>query len=153
MQQQVAPLLAQATQLLQAGRPAGAVAPLREGARWLPGNGAVLPDLGLACLECGRIGEAITALRSSIQVDPGFQDSHLRLGIAFEAAGAADAALAAYHAAAELKPLPEASYRAANLLDNLGHTSRAIEMFRRAAGSATGTTLGRLAMARALLAE
>ena len=139
--------------LLNAGRPADAVVPLREAARWLPGNAAILHDLGLACLECGRISEAVTALRSSIQVDPGFQDSHLRLGIAFEAAGAADAALAAYNAAAELKPLPEASYRAANLLDNLGHASRAIEMFRRAAGSATGTTLGRLAMARALLAE
>jgi tetratricopeptide (TPR) repeat protein len=139
--------------LLKAGRPGEAVVPLREAARWLPGNAAILHDLGLACLECGRIGEAVTALQGSVAVDPGFQDSHLRLGIAFEAAGAADAALAAYHAAAELKPLPEASYRAANLLDNLGHTSRAIEMFRRAAASATGTTLGRLAMARALLAE
>ena len=150
---QVGPLLAHATHLLQAGRPGDAVVPLREAARWLPGNAAILHDLGLACLECGRIGEAVTALQTSVAVDPGFQDSHLRLGIAFEAAGAADAALAAYHAAAELKSLPEASYRAANLLDNLGHTRRAIEMFRRAAGSATGTTLGRLAMARALLAE
>jgi tetratricopeptide (TPR) repeat protein len=150
---QVGPLLAHATHLLGAGRPGDAVVPLREAARWLPGNAAILHDLGLACLECGRIGEAVTALQKSVAVDPGFQDSHLRLGIAFEAAGAVDAALAAYHAAAELKPLPEASYRAANLLDNLGHTSRAIEMFRRAAGSATGTTLGRLAMARALLAE
>jgi tetratricopeptide (TPR) repeat protein len=150
---QVGPLLAHATHLLQAGRPGDAIVPLREAARWLPGNAAILHDLGLACLECGRIGEAVTALQSSVAVDPGFQDSHLRLGIAFEAAGAADAALAAYHAAAELKPLPEANYRAANLLDNLGHTSRAIEMFRRAAGAATGTTLGRLAMARALLAE
>jgi tetratricopeptide (TPR) repeat protein len=150
---QVGPLLARATQLLQAGRPGDAVVPLREAARWLPGNAAILHDLGLACLECGRIGEAVTALQNSVAVDPSFQDSHLRLGIAFEAAGAADAALAAYHAAAELKPLPEANYRAANLLDNLGHTSRAIEMFRRAAGFATGTTLGRIAMARALLAE
>ncbi len=150
---QVGPLLAHAARLLQAGRPGDAVVPLREAARWLPGNAAILHDLGLACLECGRIGEAITTLKNSVAVDPGFQDSHLRLGIAFEATGAADAALAAYYAAAELKPLPEASYRAANLLDNLGHTSRAIEMFRHAAGSATGTTLGRLAMARALLAE
>jgi len=149
----VGPLLAHATHLLQAGRPGDAVVPLREAARWLPGNAAILHDLGLACLECGRIGEAVTALQKSVAVDPGFQDSHLRLGIALEAAGTADAALAAYDAAAELKPLPEASYRAANLLDNLGHTSRAIEMFRRAAGSATGTTLGGLAMARALLAE
>jgi len=73
--------------LLRAGRPGDAVVPLREAARWLPGNAAILHDLGLACLECGRIGEAVTALQSSVAVDPGFQDSHLRLGIALEAAG------------------------------------------------------------------
>ncbi|MDB6011062.1 MAG: hypothetical protein JWL65_3312 [Gammaproteobacteria bacterium] len=153
MQPQVAGLLAHATHLLKAGRPGDAVVPLREAARSLPGNAAILHDLGLACLECGLIGEAVTALRGSLTVDPGFQDSHLRLGIALEAAGAVDDALGAYHQAAQLKPLPEASYRAGNLLDNLGHTGRAIEMFRRAAGSAPGTTLGRIAMARALLAE
>lgn len=153
MQQQIAPLLAQATQLLEAGRPADAVVPLREAARWLPGNAAILHDLGLACLECGRIGEAITALRNSIAADPGFQDSHLRLGIAFEAAGAVDDALRTYHRAAELKPPSEASYRLGNLFENLGHADRAIETFRRAAASAPGTTLGRMAMARALLLE
>ena len=46
-------VLIQATQSLQAGRPGEAVAPLREAARWLPGNAAILHDLGLACLECG----------------------------------------------------------------------------------------------------
>ena len=151
--QQVAPLLAEATQLLQAGRPADAVVPLREAARWLPGNAAILHDLGLACLECGRIGEAVTALRSSIAADPNFQDSYLRLGIALEAAGAVDEALGAYHRAAELEPLAEASYRLANLFENLGHGDRAIETFRRAATSVPGTTLGRMAMARALLVE
>ena len=153
MQQQVVPLLAQATQLLQAGRPADAVAPLREAAQRLPGNAAVLHDLGLAFLECGRIGEAITALRNSIAADPGFQDSYLRLGIALETAGAVDDALRAYHRAAELKPLAEAGYRLANLFENLGHGDRAIETFRGAAASAPGTTLGRMAMARALLLE
>jgi tetratricopeptide (TPR) repeat protein len=151
--QQVAPLLAQATQFLKAGRPADAVPPLRAAALWLPGNAAILHDLGLACLECGRIGEAVTALRNSIAADPSFQDSHLRLGIALEAAGAVDDALGAYHRAAELKPLVEASYRLANLFENLGHRDRAIETFRRAAASAPGTTLGGIAMARALLVE
>jgi tetratricopeptide (TPR) repeat protein len=150
---QVAPLLAQAAHLLKAGRPADAVVPLRQAAHWLPGNAAVLHDLGLACLECGRVGEAVDALRGSIAADPGFQDSHLRLGIALEATGSVDGALAAYRRAAELQPLPEATYRAANLLDNLGHEPQAIEMFRRAAASAPRTTLGRISMARALLTE
>ena len=150
---QVTPLLAQAAHFLKAGRPADAIVPLRQAARWLPGNAAVLHDLGLACLECGRVGEAVDALRGSIAADPGFQDSHLRLGIALEAAGSLEGALAAYQRAAQLQPLPEATYRAANLLDNLGHAPQAIEMFRRAAASAPGTTLGRISMARALLTE
>ena len=150
---QVTPLLAQAAHFLKAGRPADAIVPLRQAARWLPGNAAVLHDLGLACLECGRVGEAVDALRGSIAADPGFQDSHLRLGIALEAAGSLEGALAAYQRAAQLQPLPEATYRAANLLDNLGHAPQAIGMFRRAAASAPGTTLGRISMARALLTE
>src|SRR5690348_15546605 len=150
---QVRALLAQATHLLKVGRPGDAVVPLGEAARWLPGNAGVLHDFGLACLECGRIGEAIGALRASIAIDPTFQDSHLRLAMALEASGTVDAALAAYQKAEELKPLPEASYRAGNLLDNLGHAPQAIEMFRRAAAAAPKTTLGRLAMARALLIE
>lgn len=149
----VTPLLAQAAHLLKAGRPADAMVPLRQAARWLPGNAAVLHDLGLACLECGRVGEAIDALRGSIAADPGFQDSHLRLGIALEAAGSVEGALAAYQRAAVLRPLPEATYRAANLLDNLGHEPQAIEMFRRVAAAVPGTTLGRMSMARALLTE
>src|SRR5437762_2302579 len=50
-------------------------------------------------------------------------------------------------------PLREALFRLANHLDNLGHSNRAIEVFRAAAAVASRTTLGRLAMARALLAE
>jgi tetratricopeptide (TPR) repeat protein len=150
---QVAPLLALATRLLEAGRAGDAVAPLREVARWMPGNAAILHDLGLACLESGKIDEAITTLRSSVAIDPAFQDSYLRLAIALETADELDEALAAYQRAAQLKPLPEATYRAANLLDNLGHASRAIEMFHHVAAIAQGTTLGRLAMARALLTE
>ena len=152
---QVGALLAQAAHFLKAQRPADAVVPLREAARWLPGNAAILHDLGLACLECGQVSEAIEALRASIAIDPAFQDSYLRLGIALELAGSVDAALAAYQGAytAAKKPLPEAAYRAANLLDHLGHSTRAIEMFRQASAAAPKATLGRLAMARALLIE
>ena len=150
---QLAPLLSQATRLLQSGRAGDAVVPLREAARCMPGNAGIWHDLGLACLESGQIAEAITALRSSLSIDPRFQDSYLRLGIALESSGALEAALAAYAQAAELQPLAEANYRAAHVLESLGHLPRAIEMFRRAAANATGTTLGRIAMARALLAQ
>ena len=150
---QLAPLLDQAARLLQGGRAGDAVVPLREAARCMPGNAAIWHDLGLACLESGRIAEAITALRSSVAINPGFQDSYLRLGIALETSGALETALTAYNQAAQLQPLAEANYRAAHVLESLGHAPRAIEMFRAAAAIGTGTTLGRLAMARALLAE
>jgi tetratricopeptide (TPR) repeat protein len=150
---QVGALLAQAAHFLKAGKPAEAVLPLREATRWLPGNAGLFHDLGLACLECGQVGDAISALRTSVAIDPGFQDSYLRLGIALEAAGTVEGALAAYQQAAELKSLPEAIYRAANLLDNVGHSAAASEMFRRAAAAAPKAMLGRLAMARALLVE
>ena len=128
--------------------------PLREAARWLPGNAGILHDLGLACLECRQIGEAITALQSSVAADPSFADSYLRLGIALEMAGAVDAALAAYRRASDLQPsLADASYRAGNLLDNLGRVPEAIEAFRRAALPAPDTILGLVSTARALLVE
>ena len=150
---QLAPLLSHAARLLQAGRAGDAVVPLSEAARCMPGNAAIWHDLGLACFESGRITDAITALRNSVAVEPRFQDSYLRLGMALEISGALEAALAAYNQAAELQPLAEASYRAAQVLESLGHAPRAIELFRRAAATGAGTTLGRLAMARALLAE
>src|SRR3569832_166348 len=108
---QVTMLLAEATRLLQAGRPDQAIVPLREAARWLPRNAALFHDLGLAYLECGRFAEAAGALETSIAIDPAFQDSHLRLGIAHESAGSADTALMSYQRAVELQPLPEALFR------------------------------------------
>jgi tetratricopeptide (TPR) repeat protein len=146
-------LLSQATHWLQAGRPDQAIPALQQAAHVLPGNAAVLHDLGLAYLECGRIDDAVAALKHSIAIDPALRDSHLRLGIALEASDADDAALRAYERASEVTPLADAIFRAANLLDNTGHANRAIEMFRRAADCASGTVLGRLAMARALLLE
>lgn len=152
--QVVVPLLAQAGYLLKARRPRDAVPVLREVTRWLPGNAAVLHDLGLACLESGQLGDAIVALRSCVAVDPSFADSHLRLGIAHEMSGEPEAALSAYHRAAEMPATnAEASYRAAHLLDSLGHMARAAQMFRRAAASAGAQSTGRIAMARALLTE
>jgi tetratricopeptide (TPR) repeat protein len=147
-------LLALAARLLQAGRPADAVAPLRQAALLAPGNAPILHDLGLACLECGLLGDAVAALRAAVAANPRFADAHLRLGIALERAGEFDAALAAYRAASDALPsLADARFRAGELLESLGQTGRAAQAFRRAAASAPKTTLGRIAAARALLAE
>ncbi len=152
--QQVAPLLALATAFLRAGRPADAIAPLRDAAVLQPSNPTILHDLGLACLEVGLIGDAIAALQRAVTSNPRYGDAYFRLGIAFEKLGSIGEALAAYDRATQLLPsLAEAWYRAGALVYTLGHRNQAIGCFRRAAATAVKTSYGRLAMARALLLE
>src|ERR1700732_3844189 len=85
--QQVASLLALATQFLGAGRPADAIAPLHDAALLQPSNPIILHDLGLACLEVGRIADAIAALQRAIASNPRYADAYFRLGIALEKLG------------------------------------------------------------------
>ena len=61
--QQVAALLELATTFLRAGRPADAIAPLRDAALLQPSDAMIQHDLGLACLEIGRLPDAIAASR------------------------------------------------------------------------------------------
>ncbi len=152
--QPVASLLALATQLLKAGRPADAIAPLRDAARLQPSNSIIQHDLGLACLEVGRVPDAIAALQRAVASDPRYTDAYFRLGIALEKLGNLGGAIAAYDRATKLQPsLAEAWFRAGALVYTLGHREEAIGCFRRAAGSAARTSYGRLAKARALLIE
>jgi tetratricopeptide (TPR) repeat protein len=152
--QQVAPLLALATNLLRAGRPADAIAPLRDAALLQPSNAAIQHDLGLACLEVGRMPDAIAALQRAIASNPGYADAHFRLGIALEKVGDIGGALAAYERATKLLPsLTEAWFRAGALAYTLGHRDQAIGCFRRAAATGDRNSFSRLGKARALLTE
>src|SRR6201993_2718197 len=85
--QQVAHLLALASKLLKAGRPADAIAPLRDAALLEPFNPVIQHDLGLAYLEVGRIPEAIAALQRAVAINPRYGDAYFRLGIALEKLG------------------------------------------------------------------
>jgi tetratricopeptide (TPR) repeat protein len=152
--QQVAPLLALATKFLQAGRPADAIAPLRDAALLHPSNAGIQHDLGLACLEVGRVTDAIAALQLAVASDPRYADAYFRLGIAFEKLGNIGGAIAAYERATKLLPfLTEAWFRAGALVYILGHREEAIDCFRRAAAAGGRTGFGRLGKARALLTE
>jgi tetratricopeptide (TPR) repeat protein len=151
---QVAPLLALATQLLEAGRPADAIAPLRDAARLQPSNPIIQHDLGLACLEVGRVPDAIAALQRAVASNPRYTDAYFRLGIALEKLGDIGGAIVAYNRATALLPsLTEAWFRAGALVHTLGHRDQAIGCFRRAAASGGKTSFGRLGKARALLTE
>ncbi len=150
----VTPLLASATQSLRAGRPADAIAPLREAALMEPFDPIIQHDLGLACLEVGYIPDAIEALRRSVSVKPSYADAHFRLGIALEKYGDIGAAIVAYHRGTQLQPsLTEAWFRAGALVYELGHRDEAIGCFQRAAATGGKTSFGRLGKARALLTE
>jgi tetratricopeptide (TPR) repeat protein len=152
--QQVAPLLALATTLLRAGRPADAIAPLRNAALLQPFNPVIQHDLGLACLEVGRVPDAIAALQRAVASNPRYTDAYFRLGIALEKLGDIGGAIFAYDRATELLPsLTEAWYRAGARVDTLGLRDAAIGCFRRAAATGGKTSFGRLGKARALLTE
>ena len=152
--QQVAPLLALATRFLSAGRPADAIAPLRDAALLQPSNPIIQHDLGLACLEVGRVPDAVAAMQRAVADDPGYADAHFRLGIALEKLGNIDGALSAYDRATKLLPsLAEAWFRSGALAYILGHREQAIGCFRRAAITGDRNSFGRLGKARALLIE
>ena len=152
--QQVAPLLALATKLLRAGRPADAIAPLRDAALLQPSNPIIQHDLGLACLEVGRVSDAIAALQRAVASNPRYTDAHFRLGTALEKMGDIGGAIAAYDRATKLLPsLAEAWFRAGALAYILGHRDQAIGCFRRAAATGDRNSFGRLGKARALLTE
>jgi tetratricopeptide (TPR) repeat protein len=152
--QQVAPLLALAAKLLRAGRPADAIVPLRDAALLQPSNPIIQHDLGLACLEVGRLPEAIAAFQLAVTNDSRYADAHFRLGIALEKLGNLRGALAAYDRATKLLPLlTEAWFRAGALIYTLGQRDQAIGCFRRAAMTGGKSSFGRLAEARALVIE
>ena len=152
--EQVRPLLTLATQFLKEGRPADAVAPLRQAAYLQPSDPTIQHDLGLACLEIGRLPEAIAAFQRAVSSNPRYADAYFRLGIALEKLGDLGSAVVAYDRATELMPsLTEAWFRAGALVHTLGHRDEAIGCFRRAAASGPKTRFGRLGAARALLTE
>jgi Flp pilus assembly protein TadD len=149
-----ATLLASATQFLREGRPANAIAPLRDAALREPSNAIIQHDLGLACLEADRVPEAVAALQQAVAVNPRYADAYFRLGIAFEKIGNIAGAIVAYDRATELLPsLTEAWFRAGALVYTLGHRNEAIGCFRRAAATGPQSSFGRLGKARALLTE
>jgi tetratricopeptide (TPR) repeat protein len=152
--QQVASLLALATQFLRAGQPADAIAPLRDAALLQPSNPIILHDLGLACLEVGRIPDAVAVLQRAVASNPDYADAYFRLGIALEKLGNIGGAISAYDRATKLLPsLTEAWFRAGALVYTLGNRDGAIGCFRRAAAAGGRTSFGRLGKARALLTE
>ena len=83
--------------------------PLRDAALLQPSNPMIQHDLGLACLEVGRITEAVAAFQRAVASNPHYADAYFRLGIALEKLGDIGGAIAAYDRATELVPIPDRS--------------------------------------------
>jgi tetratricopeptide (TPR) repeat protein len=127
---------------------------LREAARLDPSNDIIQHDLGLACLEVGRLPEAIAALQRAIASNPRYADAHFRLGIAFEKLGSIREAIATYSRATGLDSLlSEAWFRTGALIYIVGRREDALGCFRRAALTGGKTNFGSMGKARALLIE
>ena len=82
-----APMLVLATRLLRAGRPGDAIAPLSEAGLLQPLNSIIQHDLGLACLEVGRVPDAVAAFRRAVAINARYADAYFRIGIALEKMG------------------------------------------------------------------
>src|SRR5882757_8369738 len=111
-------------------------------------------DLGFLCLQSGRLSEATAALRTALQLDPTFAQASLCLGIALQDQGDSAGAEAAYRGARMLNPsLIVAHVCLGALLESRGDMVQAIDVFRGGAARGPGTLWGRLASARALVAD
>ncbi len=82
--QQVPSLLMSATQLLRAGRPADAIVPLHRAALLEPFNATIQHDLGLACLEVGRLHDAVAAFEHAVAANPRYADAYFNLALLCE---------------------------------------------------------------------
>ncbi len=119
-----------------------------------PGNAVIQHDLGHTCLLCDRVPEAAAALRAAVACKPDFAHAWWRLGVALELLEDQAASVDAYRQAVALLPsLADAQFRLACLLEGHGHRTDAVRHFRLAAAAEAKSSLGRVAEARALLAE
>ena len=141
-----------AARLLEAARFAEAIPLLQEAARLDPFDPLVRVDLGMALLRCDRVDEAADSLAQAISLDDSLARAHYQLGLALSRKPDVTGAIAAFRAALVRAPkLADAHIRLGDLLHLRGQSGQAAEAFQKAATILSGTTIGRLMAARALL--
>src|ERR1700690_316050 len=96
-----------------------------------PASGLAWKALGASLQAQGK--EALTALRKAAEFLPDDAEAHNNLGIALQALGQLDTAVASYRRALEIKPdFAEAHYNQGNALKVLGRLEDAVASYRRA---------------------
>lgn len=90
--------------LMQLGRNADALLPMRKAATLLPNDTESHNNLGITLNSLGRHEEAEASCRQALAINPNDVQAHGNLGVALQDAGALDAAEASYRRALELAP-------------------------------------------------
>ena len=90
--------------LMQLGRNADALLPMRKAATLLPNDAESHNNLGITLNSLGRHEEAEASFRQALAINPNDVQAHGNLGVALQHAGAFDAAEASYRRALELAP-------------------------------------------------
>ena len=146
--------LGDARRLREAGRVLEAIPLLQQAARLDATDPRIRFDLGMALLGCGRPAEAVDSLAAATGLDPDDAVAYFHLGRALSRQGRVPLAIAAYRAAIALSPAhADAHLHLGELLQGQRQTEAAAEAFEKAAAALGGTTKGRLAEAKALVAR
>jgi Flp pilus assembly protein TadD len=124
---------------LQTGRPADAIAPLREAMRLAPESAEVRHNLGSALLATGKTEGARIELETALRLAPDHPEAHNNLGLLLAAEGRLDEAAAHYRAALHAAPsFVEAMNNLATVLARQGDPASAESELMRALGLAPG---------------
>lgn len=90
--------------LMQLGRNADALLPMRKAAILLPNDAESHNNLGITLNSLGQHEEAKASFRQALAINPNDVQAHGNLGVALQDSGAFDAAEASYRRALELAP-------------------------------------------------
>lgn len=116
-------------------------------------------EVGLDCLELGRLAEAAMFFRQAVALCPDFAEAHANLGVVLRQQGRTDEAITAFRQAITLAPGLVAAYLdLGHLLASLGRDGEAVSLYRRAGEVEPGSAvpayaLGRHWLERGRLAE
>ncbi|MBU6367957.1 MAG: tetratricopeptide repeat protein, partial [Gemmatimonadetes bacterium] len=138
----------------EGGRPAEAVAAYRKALAVLPGEGALLLNLGLALAESGAVPEAVTAYQQALQADRWQVMAAVNLGVALERAGDEGGAAAAYRQATQIDPTHALGVlNLGTLALRRGDVPEAVTSFRRGLALDPGVAVAHFQLALALVQQ
>ena len=147
-------LAAEGKRLIRAGRPAKAIAVLKQAVDLKPGAAACHLDLGCAQMAAGQLEEAAETFAHVIRLDPRLPAAHLYLAQIFDGFGQEEMAIAGFKAAVALEPeLVDAQMRLGDLYLARGLRGEAAAAYRAAAAASAGSVTAKIAEARALEAS